>query len=441
MAVTPHNDTTHHSSPPSAAVMRRGAPQRLSKGDRIGLNYVIDELIGRGGMAEVYRALHEGLGTAVALKVLQESHERKQHIVRGLQREARLLASMPKHDHLVRVFDSAEDPARKLFFVVMELLDGKNLREYMDMRIARSSPFSIREAVTIAITIANTLYDLHAAKYYHRDLKPENVYVTHSGVPKILDFGIAKVMDVAGGMGSRTQTGMLLGTPAYMSPEQIRNSKDVDARSDLFAAGGLLYELLAGHQAFTAANEFAKLTAVLTMEPEPIERVDPELARVGPFLARALAKDRNLRFQSADEMAAALSAVLGAAGAAGHGPSAAPSRIPGTQPVVAVPMAPAAPIEVVSVVPDARASATPPEAPNRFVPSAAPPAHATTPPASGGNNTLASPRSMTVHEPAPVVVVESARGGRLVPAWVVAILVAAALFFGFILGFGAAQSR
>ena len=398
--------------------------------------YHLIRKLGEGGMGVVYEAADGAeSGARRAVKILKSEFLYNTLVVQRFLEEARTGQRLT-HPNVIRVFDVqvAEDQTP---FMVMELLDGAPLSASM----SRGQRFPLAQAGNLLLGILAGLSAAHAAGIVHRDLKPENVYVTHSGVPKILDFGIAKVMDVAGGMGSRTQTGMLLGTPAYMSPEQIRNSKDVDARSDLFAAGGLLYELLAGHQAFTAANEFAKLTAVLTMEPEPIERVDPELARVGPFLARALAKDRNLRFQSADEMAAALSAVLGAAGAAGHGPSAAPSRIPGTQPVVAVPMAPAALIEVVSVVPDARASATPPEAPNRFVPSAAPPAHATTPPASGGNNTLASPRSMTVHEPAPVVVVESARGGRLVPAWVVAILVAAALFFGFILGFGAAQSR
>jgi serine/threonine-protein kinase len=124
---------------------------------------------------------------------------------------------------------------------------------------------------------------------------------------KLLDFGLAKVMDAAGGMGNKTRHGVLLGTPSYMSPEQIKNARDVDPRADLFSAGVLFYEMLTGRPAFPAPTEFAKLTAVLTTEPEPLEKIDPALAPLGHLVSRALKKNRDERFASAQEMARALS--------------------------------------------------------------------------------------------------------------------------------------
>jgi len=123
---------------------------------------------------------------------------------------------------------------------------------------------------------------------------------------KVLDFGIAKVMDAAGGMGHKTRTGVLLGTPGYMSPEQIKNAKGVDPRSDLWSIGIIFYEMLTGTQAFEAGNEFARLTAVLTEEMKPIERVRPDLAAWSAFFRRALMKDPAQRFQTAEEMAHAV---------------------------------------------------------------------------------------------------------------------------------------
>src|SRR5690349_2923534 len=116
----------------------------------------------------------------------------------------------------------------------------------------------------------------------------------------MLDFGIAKVMDAAGGMGNKTRTGVLLGTPGYMSPEQIKNSKGVDARTDLWSVGIIFYELLSGKTPFPADNEFARLTSVLSEEIKPIEHVAPHLAAWSPFFLRALAKDPGRRFQTAD---------------------------------------------------------------------------------------------------------------------------------------------
>lgn len=158
----------------------------------------------------------------------------------------------------------------------------------------------------------------HAQAIVHRDLKPDNVFLARdvggTYVVKLLDFGIAKVMDLAGGMGSRTSTGMLLGTPAYMSPEQIRSARDVDQRADLWSAGVMFYEMLTGRSAFPAPTEYARLAAVLTTEPVPLEQVDRALLPLAAFLARALKKNRDERFASALEMARALMAEAPQAG-------------------------------------------------------------------------------------------------------------------------------
>ena len=157
----------------------------------------------------------------------------------------------------------------------------------------------------------------HSLNVVHRDLKPDNIFLPANSPPnaaKILDFGVAKVIDAAGGAGSRTRTGMLLGTPGYMSPEQIKNSKAVDPRSDLFSAAVLFYEMLTGVTPFPASNEFAKLIVILNEEPRPVDAVNPLLTPLVPFFQRALAKERDARFQSAAEKCRKRSASAGVAG-------------------------------------------------------------------------------------------------------------------------------
>ncbi len=366
--------------------------------------------LGEGGMGLVYAA--EDLDALRdprrgethaqrAVKIMRREFLHNSQVSDRFIEEARMCQRLA-HPIVVTVYDVLRAEDQTPFFV-MELLEGAPLSAYLQ----GGARIPLAHAASALFGILAGLSAAHANGIVHRDLKPENVFLAQGPngfTAKILDFGIAKVMDVAGGMGSRTQTGMLLGTPAYMSPEQIRNSKDVDGRTDLFAAGVLFYEMVAGRPAFTASNEFAKLTAVLTMEPEPLDRVDPALAPVAPFVARALAKDRNLRFQSADEMAHALSLALG-----GGSPNPNLSRLPpglsGLPPAMAAPAMP---------------------------PPAAVPAKA--------SGTLASAPSQPVKDVMPDVVIEPpAAARRMVPAWMAALLVSAALFFGFLLGFAVAR--
>jgi serine/threonine-protein kinase len=169
----------------------------------------------------------------------------------------------------------------------------------------------VAQAIPILQGILGGLGAAHALGIVHRDLKPDNVFLTREAggkfVVKLLDFGIAKVMDAAGGMGSRTRSGILLGTPGYMSPEQAKNARDADPRSDLWGAGVLFYEMLTGRPAFPAPTEYARLAALLSVEPEPIEQVDPALTPLASFLRRALKKNKDERFASAIDMSRALS--------------------------------------------------------------------------------------------------------------------------------------
>ena len=187
-------------------------------------------------------------------------------------------------------------------YIVMELLEGVPLAAYT----ANGGRVPVARAVPILQGILAGLAAAHAAGVIHRDLKPDNVFLTrdHEGafVARLLDFGVAKVMDAAGGMGNRTRSGMLLGTPAYMSPEQVKNAKDVDPRADLWSAGVMFYEMLTGRTAFPAPTEFARLTAVLTVEPDAAETIDPALVPLASFLARSLKKDRSERFATALEL-------------------------------------------------------------------------------------------------------------------------------------------
>jgi serine/threonine-protein kinase len=214
------------------------------------------------------------------------------------------------HPNILRVFESlvAEDGTP---YIVMELLDGVPLSAYTQ----NGGRVPLMQAVSIVQGMLAGLAAAHAQGIVHRDLKPENVFLSREAgaqfVVKLLDFGIAKVMDVAGGMGSKTRTGMLLGTPAYMSPEQVKDSKNVDQRSDLWSAGVMLYEMLTGRVAFPAPTEYARLFAVLNNTPDAIEGIDPTLTPLAAFMARALDKNRDGRFQSALEMARALTSAVG----------------------------------------------------------------------------------------------------------------------------------
>jgi serine/threonine-protein kinase len=277
-------------------------------------------------MGEVYAADPVGGGARVAIKVLRPEFVAQRDVLQRFLEEARTSIRLV-HPNIVRVLEGAqaEDGAP---FLVMELLDGVPLGAYTQ----NGGRVPLAQAVPILQGILAGLAAAHAEGIVHRDLKPDNVLLTRDAsgtfVVKLLDFGIAKVMDAAGGMGVRTRTGVFLGTPAYMSPEQARSARDVDQRADLWSAGILFYEMLTGRPAFPAPTEFARLAALLSAEPEPVQKIDPSLAPLASFFERALKKDRDARFSTAGEMARALAVAVPGVGGRASGPPLPLSRLP-----------------------------------------------------------------------------------------------------------------
>jgi serine/threonine-protein kinase len=288
--------------------MATAAPfgSRSLAGTVLSRRWKLVQKLGEGGMGEVYAAEPVDGGARVAVKALRAEFLAEPHVISRFNEEARTCLRLI-HPNIVRILDcgTAEDGSP---YIAMELLDGVPLSAYTQ----NGGRVAVAQAVPILQGILAGLAAAHAQGIVHRDLKPDNVFLTRGAegtfVVKVLDFGIAKVMDEAGGMGSRTRTGMLLGTPAYMSPEQVKDARDVDQRADLWSAGVMFYEMLTGRVAFPAPTAYARLAAVVTMDPEPVERIDPALAPLSAFVTRALRKNREERFGSALEMARALAA-------------------------------------------------------------------------------------------------------------------------------------
>ncbi|MGE5740620.1 MAG: protein kinase domain-containing protein, partial [Candidatus Aminicenantes bacterium RBG_16_66_30] len=274
------------------------------------LHYRIIGKIGEGGMGAVYKAVDTHLDRPVAIKVLPPDKvadpARRQRFI--LEAKA---ASALRHPNIVVIHDIASDGGRE--FIVMELVEGQSLDQIIGRR-----GMKLAEALGDAVQIADGLAKAHAAGIVHRDIKPTNVMVTPDGQVKILDFGLAKLTEDAppGAAGPtatmgrderpRTEEGTVVGTAAYMSPEQAEG-KTVDARSDIFSFGAVLYEMLTGRQAFGRESGMKTLAAVLNEEPPPSsavnESVPPELERV---LARCLRKDPQRRWQTMSDLKVAL---------------------------------------------------------------------------------------------------------------------------------------
>ncbi len=271
----------------------------------IGGRYRLGEMLGQGGMGVVYAAVQESLARPVALKMLQPMLAQSGASILRFKAEAERAGRLA-HPHIVQILDFGHEPNTSAW-IAMELLRGESL----GARIGRGA-MSEAEAVHIARETLSALEAAHGAHLVHRDLKPDNIFLAQ--VPgigtsvKVLDFGIAKLLD-DDAAGKLTATGMLMGTPLYMAPEQARG-EDVDQRADLYSLGAVLYEALTGRPPFAARNYNALLFSVLSELPMPLETyrpdISPALARV---VARAMTKLPTERWQSAHEMAEALRAV------------------------------------------------------------------------------------------------------------------------------------
>ena len=260
------------------------------------LNYRITRLIGKGGMSHVYEAEHIRLGHKVAVKVLNEEHAGNPNIRERFINEARIMAGFD-HPHIAKVIDldeNAKEPA-----IVMELVKGKTLAEYMKSR----KGLNVKEALDIMEVLLKTFAYAHQRGIVHRDVKPANVIMDteKSDHIKILDFGIAKMIHSDANL---TSTGMQMGTPLYMSPEQVEESKDIDRRSDVYSLGVLFYYLLSGKPPYDHTNlSNFKVFVKIVQEPLPELEVSAPLNRI---IQKATAKNPADRFQSCEEFLAGL---------------------------------------------------------------------------------------------------------------------------------------
>ncbi len=268
-------------------------------GNTIG-NYVVTEKIGQGGMGVVYLAEHPQIGRQVAIKVLLPELSKDPRNVNRFFNEARA-ANEIRNEHIVDTLDFGE-LADKSHYIIMEWLEGRSLTQ----AIKSDGRFSIGRAVHVARGIGDALAAAHHNGIVHRDLKPDNIFlIRRSGDPdfvKVLDFGIAKLMQHTAAEDVKTQTGALLGTPLYMSPEQCRGI-EIDQRTDIYALGVILYQLTCGRVPFYAEGLGALLLLHMTQPPDPPRQHNPEIPEgLEQAILRALEKDVNTRYPSIEAL-------------------------------------------------------------------------------------------------------------------------------------------
>src|SRR6202011_4426887 len=268
----------------------------LAAGDKLG-PYEILAPIGKGGMGEVYQARDTRLDRDVAVKVLPQSFATEAARER-FQREARA-ASALNHPNICTVHDVGEGAGHP--FLVMELLAGKTLREHIG-----GKPLDIATALALSVEVADALDAAHAKGIVHRDIKPANIFVSERGHAKVLDFGLAKQSRPVdtGAMTEEqlTEPGSAMGTIAYMSPEQAR-CDTVDARTDLWSLGVVLYEMVTGSRPFDGPTSLIVFYALMNMNPRPVRERNPKVpAELERIIGKLLQKDRALRYQSAAEL-------------------------------------------------------------------------------------------------------------------------------------------
>ena len=273
-------------------------PSPLPQGTKLG-RYEIRSQLGAGGMGEVYLAVDPDLNRKVALKVLPEDFASKPHAMQRFIQEAKAASGL-NHPNIITIYEIGTDAGT--YFIAAEFIDGETLRNHM----ARS-PISVSKAIDIGLQVASALSTAHSAGIIHRDIKPENIMLRRDGIVKVLDFGLAKLTerwntsdvdpDAATKAIVQTQSGVIVGTTAYMSPEQTR-ALDVDTRTDIWSLGVVLYEMIAGVTPFKGYTASDTSAAILKTDPTPLSEMLPETPfELERIVSKALQKERDERYQ------------------------------------------------------------------------------------------------------------------------------------------------
>ncbi|THA71954.1 serine/threonine protein kinase [Streptomyces sp. A0958] len=293
-----------------------GSQGRYAGGSVAGGRYQLRDLLGEGGMASVYLAYDSALDRQVAIKTLHTELGREQSFRERFRREAQAVAKL-QHTNIVSVFDTGEDElgGALMPYIVMEYVEGQPLGSVLQADIRAHGAMPADKALKVTADVLAALDTSHEMGLVHRDIKPGNVMVTKRGIVKVMDFGIARAMQ--SGVTSMTQTGMVVGTPQYLSPEQALG-RGVDARSDLYSVGIMLFQLLTGRLPFDADSPLAIAYAHVQEEPVPPSTINRSLTpAMDALVARALKKNPNERFPSAAAMQDEIARVLSASGQTG----------------------------------------------------------------------------------------------------------------------------
>ena len=274
-------------------------PGKSRAGQVLAAKYRLDALLGAGGMGEVYRATNELVGRPVAIKLLRPEHATNEEVVARFMREA-VTANLVRHPNVVDVLDVGKD-ADGTPFIVQELLRGQDLASYVEQR----GRLSLEEVVDLLCPVIDAIAEAHQQGVVHRDLKPDNVFLAKDAagriVPKLLDFGISKVRSP---VGRATDVGVMMGTPAYMPPEQLQGARDADARSDVWALGVMLFELLSGRLPFVATEAPVLFVAIATQDAPKLSDVAPDVStKASKIVERCLRRKPDERYPSAAELA------------------------------------------------------------------------------------------------------------------------------------------
>ncbi len=302
-------ETQAGEDPPSASLSGRTSVEIV--GTTLSDRYLVTKKIGQGGMGAVYEATHTLIGKRVAVKVLLEKYAQREAIVKRLKQEAQLASSIG-NEHIIDITDFGTTADGRTF-VVMEFLEGESLAECL----SRETSLGEQRILRVIAQAASALAAAHAKGIVHRDIKPENLFLLRrkeTDFVKVVDFGISKSLRASSEEEETTrltQTGMVLGTPLYMSPEQARGDEELDHRVDVYALGVIMYECATGRVPFVGNNYLSVISQVLNEEPKSLRESKPEFSEeFESVVLKAMAKDVNERYASANDMLADLTALL-----------------------------------------------------------------------------------------------------------------------------------